>query len=180
LAGLSYYSLTTTKIEPPAVTRATDATSDQRLRRIYASSGGNQLLDSVLYDSSLKTECTPTILQDGAIRCMPVSPLNYSVYYSDSACTQRLNLIVVPNSPAAGCTLPPLPLTATITSFVTTPTCTVTRDVRPLSTPYTGTLYGRNFLGQCLLEALTGRTAYLLGDPMPLESFPSATLSTDM
>jgi hypothetical protein len=179
-AGLSYHSLTTTKIEPPAVTRAASATSDQRLRPIYATSGGNQLRDSTLYDSSLKTECTPTILDDGTVRCMPVSPLNYSLYYSDSACTQRLNLIVVPNSPAAGCSLPPLPLTATITSVVTTPTCTVTRDVRPLSTtPYTGSLY-RSFLGPCLPEPLTGSTAYLLGDPMPLESFASASLSTEM
>jgi hypothetical protein len=179
-AGLSYYSLTTTKIEPPAVTRAAAATSDQRLRRIYASSGGNQLLDSALYDTLRQTECVPLVLQDGSTKCLPITQYSQSfiTYYSDAACTVEQPVVLVPSVPAAGCTLPPLP-TFTMRSFiVTTPTCTLTREVRQVGALYSGTLYTKN-AATCVPATLGTTNAYALGVVGSLDDWPTAMVVTD-
>jgi hypothetical protein len=115
-------------------------------------------------------------MQDGTVLCLPVNTYSTGTYYSDAGCTQRLQVQVVPNAPAAGCSLPPLPTFSVLTETTTTPPCSVTHTVRSLGAPYVGAVYSRPLFSLC--TAITGSTAYTL-NVVPMDGFSAATVVTD-
>jgi hypothetical protein len=175
----SYYPIGAELIEPGQLTRAPAAQGSGRYRPIHYASGGNLIRDTWLYDTARQAECSPTTMQDGTVRCLPVgNPYFRYDNFADAGCTMPLAVIRVPNAPAAGCTLPPLPVFATRTVTTQIPTCTSTVEVRPVGAAYTGTLYSGT-PAACSPVILDNETAYALASPTSLEDFPAALVETD-
>ncbi len=176
-ATSSYYEVGAA-VELESVSRAQiDGTG--RYRRILTTSGTNSMRDGLLYDTVAQTECSVVTQQDGSVRCLPLNVYGVSSYYSDAACTVEQPVIIVPDQPATGCTLPALPGYTVALSLVTEPTCALTRNVRKVGELYTGTLYTKVGAASCLALTLGVSKAYAVGAVGAIEDWPAATVVTD-
>lgn len=173
----SYYEVGE-QVSVEVAARAPASEGKGRYRFIYTTSGGSKLRDATLYDTVKQTECTPTTMPDGSMRCLPYAAYSTSLYYSDAACTVEQPVIIVPNAPATGCTLPPLPAYSLRTVTTTTPTCNVTREVRQVGAAYSGSLYFKTGT-TCSLVGLGANTAYTLGAVGALDDWPMVMPTAD-
>lgn len=175
----SYYDVPLALVEPGVVTRAPDTEGKGRYRLLHYSSGANLLRDAPLYDTARQTECTPTTMQDGSVRCLPTVIYGTTMLFSDAGCTAPAPVILVPSTPANGCTLPALPAFSVRTVVTTTPTCSVAREARSVGAVYTGALYTGTPANCAVFNAGTNTTVYTLGAMAATEDFPAATVVTD-
>lgn len=177
-ADQSYYSVGTALVEPGQLTRAPSAEGTGRYRPIRYASGGNLIRDTPLYDTARQTECQPTTMQDGTVRCLPTgNPYPTANYFSDAGCTMPISVLLAAKTAATGCALPALPAFATRTTVTQTP-CTVTREARPVGAIYTGALYAGT-PANCVVVALGDNNAHVLGAAAAMDDFPAATVVTD-
>lgn len=178
-AELSFYEVGA-QVALDALARTPDTEGKGRYRLLHTSLGNSRLREPQLYDTIRQTECTPTTMQDGTVRCLPVSIYGMSgtIYYSDAACTVEQPITVVPSTPATGCTLPPATGFTLRTTVSASPTCTVTREVRQIGAAYTGSLYFKNGAA-CTMATFTGSAPYTLGDVGSLDDWPAANVVTD-
>lgn len=176
---LSFYEVGT-QVTLDSLTRTPDTEGKGRYRLVHTGFGASSLRDPQLYDTMRQTECTPTTMMDGSVRCLPLTVYSVSptTYYSDSACTVEQPILFVPSVPAANCTLPPVPAFATRTVTTTTPTCSVTREVRQVGALYAGTLYVKN-VATCTAVNLGTTLAYTLGAAGAMDDWTAATVVTD-
>lgn len=176
-AEMSYYEVGE-QVALDVMPRAQSTEGSGRFRFVYTTAGGGKVRDSALYDTAKGTECIPTTMQDGSMRCLPIGAYGTSLYYSDAACTVEQAVVVVPNTPANGCALPPVPAYSLRTSVVTSPTCSITREVRQVGAAFVGALYVKNGNG-CTVLNLGNNTAYALGSVGSLDDWSTATIVTD-
>jgi hypothetical protein len=170
--SLNYYEVGAQPMTLGTFTRSPTTEGTGRFRKIYLSDGTSKVLDPSLFDTLRQTECAPTTLVDGSIRCLPINIYTATPYFTDSACTAAIRVIEVPNSAPTGCGLPPKPKYAT---DVIPNTCE--RQALALGEPITAPLY-RLLGGVCQAIALSGTTPHAL-NAVPLDDFAAATISND-
>ncbi len=169
---LNYFEVGTQAQTLGTFTRSPTTEGTGRFRKIYYSDGTSKILDPSLFDTLRQTECAPTTMKDGSLRCMPINTYSMSPYFTDSNCTSPIQVVEVPNTANPGCTLPPLPKYSTA---FTSATCD--RDVRALGQPIVGTLY-TNQSGTCQAFTPATSTHYSVL-PTSVEDFTAATISNE-
>jgi hypothetical protein len=168
----NYYEVSSEMQTLGTFTRSPVAEGTGRFRKIYNSDQTSKVLDPSLFDTLRQTECAATTLKDGSIRCLPINIYSMTTYFSDSACTTPVPVVVVPNNASPGCNLPPLPKYTTRKDSMT---CEL--DVRMLGQPVAGTLY-TNQPGVCQAAVLTTTTPYSVTQAS-LEDFTAATVANE-
>lgn len=169
---VNYYEVGTESLTLGTFTRSPTTEGTGRFRKIYYSDGTSKILDPSLFDTTRQTECAPTTLADGTMRCMPINTYSVDNYFSDAACNTPLRLVEVKNAPAPGCTLPPLPK---YTTAINTMTCE--RQVSALGQPIVGTVYTL-ISGVCQPAPLPNSTLYSL-NAVSLDDFSAATITNE-
>ncbi|HEY5928368.1 MAG TPA: hypothetical protein VIV11_42070 [Kofleriaceae bacterium] len=128
-----------------------------------------------LYDTQKGTDCYPTKLPDGTLRCIAYGGYTRQVYTS-SACTTAIDVVEVESGPAS-CGAPIVPKFARKFIPPATGSCSYDTQVFTIGAQHTAPVY-ENF-GTCQLYTPINAKLYSVGAQVPLNEFVSATTSID-
>jgi hypothetical protein len=126
-----------------------------------------------LYDSQHSTAC----YEDSSLHCVPTGDAWFHSYYSDSACTQPINVAEVHSGPAV-CGALKLPAFARKSIAPQPGSCKGSAEFYPVRTAYTQPIFEKR--QACVeVQLAAGSLLYTVGAPYPITEFPLATLVTD-
>ena len=150
--------------------------SGSRLQLVkYTNAEGLTYRSYNLYDMQKGTDCYPTKLPDGTLRCVAYGGYTRQLY-TTSACTTMIDVVEVETGPAS-CGAPIVPKYAR--KFITPApgSCTYGTQVFTVGAQITTPLY-ENF-GTCQVYTPVNARLYGVGAQVPLSEFVSANISID-
>lgn len=166
--GEIYYE-TTEPVSIARLPRQPISATGGRISPVRFSDGSIRTYTDALYDAELGTECQPTRLPDGALRCLPPRANLWS-FYSDASCQAPIELVLQ----ARGCMVAPLLPIAVEQRW--TPRQTEYR-AKVVGERYDGPIYQRSSTSCEQIELAAD--AYRTGAEVPLDRFAPATAIID-
>jgi hypothetical protein len=154
----------------------TETVSGRRLQLVHDTTSEGLSFRAGVHDTEGDTDCAPTVLPDGTVRCLPVAA-TVTTYYTDAQCMTAIDVVEVPTGPP-GCGAPTLPRYAHKTVQPPPSSCQYSLELHTITGPYTGPLYRDNSLG-CSGYAPAQTAFFTIGPAAALTEFEGATLSTD-
>lgn len=149
---------------PPELARLRES-GPRRIRAIARVNGALRVMDRLMYDAKLDTECA----HDEEMQCMPeaagsVVPATRRAYFADEQCQTPISLAFVPRRVCD----PPLRF------------ATDGAEYYELREPYTNPIFvPASTGGTCIYAPPVPEVAYQVGEPMPRSAFALANLVID-
>jgi hypothetical protein len=140
--------------------RTREVLPDRRLQRVLLAHDAVRLDDELLHDGELAADCRRTVLADGHVRCLPAHPAPVEVWFADAACTELVELAMVPSG---SCDTP--------TAFARQGDA-----IHAVLAPWTAPLYELEPGDRCGDYTPPARfVPHVIGPALPLEAFVAAT-----
>jgi|GEM_PF-3569012 len=176
-SGFSYYTMGS-QVDIPSLTRAVDTSTTHRVQQAhFTTPEGLRYRDPYsLYDSQMATECYPSTLPDGSIRC--IADGGYvSTFFANAGCTTPLDVVEVYRGPS-GCMAPVPPKYARKSIAPEPGTCSYSTEIHEVGAIRTGAVYAGS-PGSCNLYTTFEGTLYSVGPVVPLTDFVGASIAID-
>lgn len=154
----------------------TETLSGRRLELVHYTTTDGLAFRAGVHDTQGDTDCAPTVLPDGTVRCVPIAA-TVTTYFTDSQCMTPIDLVEVSTGPAS-CGAPTMPQYAHKAIQPPPNSCQYALELHAITAPYTGPLYRDNTL-VCTGYAPVQTAFFTIGPAVALDTFEAATQSTD-